>query len=195
VTLITEEEWLVLSSSFKYDQPIKVYLVTKSERSPQANPDLTKTATENNVETNFKTSTETLSKTTRNIFQFDPEICLICIEQNALDKFLFYNKKLAIRQIDEDEMIPTSITEEMYGKRAAESAYFVCKKARLNLNLNDNLSSGSATKKQWIDDQNTKSHLIEGRRSKRSRKCKGDIEIFASSSDTVKELKVQVYPK
>ena len=35
-------------------------------------------------------------------FIFEPDVCQQCIEQNELDKYLFENKKIYIRQIEED---------------------------------------------------------------------------------------------
>lgn len=44
-------------------------------------------------------------------FLFDPDVCEICMEQNELEKYLFDNKKIAIRQIDEDSLMNGKETE------------------------------------------------------------------------------------
>lgn len=37
------------------------------------------------------------------VFDFSPEVCQICLEQNELDKFFFENKKVVIRLIEDDQ--------------------------------------------------------------------------------------------
>ncbi len=194
VTVITEEEWQVLSSSFKFDQAITVYKMTQQHEPAEAtNHDPQRPIDDQELTSHSKTS----SDTQHNTFQFDPEVCSLCMEQNALEKFLFDNKKIAIRQIDEEEVSPESIpTEAVVGEDADEATYLVCKKARLNSNLTDNSPGESVTRKERVDYEKAMTQIsagmYSGRRSKRSRKCKGDIEVYASSFDTVKKLKAQV---
>lgn len=39
-----------------------------------------------------------------NQFLFDPDVCEVCMEQNELEKYLFVNKRIAVRQIDDDSL-------------------------------------------------------------------------------------------
>jgi len=194
VTVITEEEWQVLSSSFKFDQAITVYKMTQQHEPAEAtNHDPQRPIDDQELTSHSKTS----SDTQHNTFQFDPEVCSLCMEQNALEKFLFDNKKIAIRQLDEEEVSAESIPNEaVVGEDADEATYLVCKKARLNSNLTDNSPGESVTRKERVDYEKAMTQIsagmYSGRRSKRSRKCKGDIEVYASSFDTVKKLKAQV---
>lgn len=40
-------------------------------------------------------------------YEFYPNVCQECLAQNELDKYLFENKKIVIRQIDDDEPVST----------------------------------------------------------------------------------------
>lgn len=75
MTIITKEEWSVLASSFSFDQAVTVI------------KEIVNAEEDNIVKYSFK---------------FEPEVCGICMEQNEINKYLFENKKIAIRQVDEE---------------------------------------------------------------------------------------------
>lgn len=179
VTLITEEEWKILTTSFPYDRAVTVI---KTEVPIEGEMDTDLPAKENQ-------------------YKFDPDVCDICIEQNELEKYLFDHKKIAIRQIDDDvNVIQLEKMDTDKVDKDSEVTYLVSKKARLNTNNLENSPDEKVTSCQPVTMEKTNplpvnSQFNLSRRSKRSRKCKGDLEIYVSSFDTIKQLKVQIVSK
>ena len=193
VTIVSSREWLLLTESFIYD---KLITVIKTQAS--------------NNEMNGDTSKEKFN------FIFEPLTCEICLEKNELDKYLFENKKIFIRLIDEDDLPKSDIKatsntiqqEDAEIKNNDDIIELPQKKSRLgdietieekSPKLNDNkdlklikINLNQPCKPSFINSSNLNSSASGTRRSKRTRKLKGDIEISASSYDTIKQVKVRI---
>ena len=174
-TIITMEEWSILTASFQFDQA-----VTISKETAQIESDSQKCS-----------------------FKFDPDVCEICMEQNEINKYLFENKKIAIRQVDEELSTSDKNSVEM-NQNSVQDDSEVClisKKARLTENSEETVSEQPMNLPRIPVEKPSSVQIVSQpmqlsssstRRSKRSRKCKGDIEINVGSFDTVKQLKVLV---
>ena len=86
---MTDKEWKVLSDNFTFDKIITVIKTSTNE-------------VEMNSDAENKTEIEPVYS-----YIFEPSICEFCLEKNELDKYLFENKKIFIRLID-DELPKTS---------------------------------------------------------------------------------------
>ena len=107
MTVITEGEWSILKECYSYDREITILKLKKPNELCQ------------------KDATETSNTELMDYFIFEPDVCQQCIEQNELDKYLFENKKIYIRQIEDDSppLVPpvTSTTNQIEAKQSTES--------------------------------------------------------------------------
>jgi hypothetical protein len=118
------------------------------------------------------------------------------MEQNEIEKYLFENRKIAIRQMEEEDLVGRE--EAANCNEDQETVYVASKKARVNSSVNGEgaaVEGGAAAGRPSFQKVTSASSLQSSRRSKRSRKCKGDMELYVSSFDTIKKLKAQVMKK
>ncbi len=89
-TLVTAEEWFYFTDNYEHDVQISV---TKRPIVHDEGED------ENNLYCNkkLKTTDEYF------VYDFEPKVCYDCIAQNEMDKCFFENKKIIIRQVDDEE--------------------------------------------------------------------------------------------
>jgi NDP-sugar pyrophosphorylase family protein len=93
--LLTEDEWAFLSRNYDFDKVITVVKIAKeSTELASKQKDGSPTPIQSNSQSAF-------------YYLFEPEVCQKCIRMNELTKFIFENKKIFIRQIDEDN--PTTV--------------------------------------------------------------------------------------
>ena len=203
--MVKAEEWFYLVENFHFDLDISVIKKTKTEgdlydsgSSAYSEDTLKKTGLENFM------------------FEFQPNVCEICLTQNEIEKFFFEKKKLYIRQVEDDE--EESMAPATNGKHLSANDNEICevidmapKKARMDLqesslgkrqsNNSNRMDSGASSSENLLKVSSSKdqpsisslsNEYLSSRRSKRSRKNKNDIELTASSYDTVINLKFLV---
>lgn len=198
VALLRAEEWFHLKENYENDgQDINVI----------------KRAIPNELETANEGSEPTFTY----VFDFSPEVCQICLEQNELDKFFFENKKVIIRLIEDDQPASNGsngdnqaneddVIYEVSWRVKSDSKKLVkrskikstCKKPRIegqsetSGRKTETKSKSSSSSTMASSSAATSDSALPSRRSKRTRRNKGDIEVCVSSNNTIKQVKSQV---
>jgi hypothetical protein len=99
--LVTEQEWAFLSRNYDFDKAISVVKIPKESQHQLSS------SSSASKQIDDSTSTQANSQSKSFYYLFEPEVCQICIKMNELTKLVFENKKIFIRQIDEDN--PTTV--------------------------------------------------------------------------------------
>ncbi|CAF0845967.1 unnamed protein product, partial [Brachionus calyciflorus] len=189
-TILTNFEWEFISQNYMCDMPIKItkFSVPRSEDS-QSNDE-------------------------QFYYDFEPGICQECLTRNELDRIIFENKKILIRQQDDEELngstqntlsststqpnILSQLEEKKFPindlkKKSDDSddceiIHCSSKKARYEFE-DDAFESQNNSK---TSEQKVNSDYMPSRRSRRSRRSKKDIEVVCSSNSTVKQVKQSI---
>ena len=92
MTVLTEDEWTLISSSYECDKCVNFIKLDETPYQREG---------DNGILTEDM-NLEKAPKETNFTYIFEPAVCEQCVQQSELDKHMFENKKIFIRQVDDD---------------------------------------------------------------------------------------------
>ena len=107
VTLLTEAEWGYLSANYEYDMEVTVTKLPKEVANDHLNGQEDRSPKQQPSEVVVSAASVQFN------YVFKPQSCCECLHQKELSKMQFENKKIFIRQIDEDNLTTTPISSSV----------------------------------------------------------------------------------